>query len=323
MKVIKIFNIIKFILFAFIIYVCISNFNVTFAIPSPEDNASSTSNDSYTYTHTELKNQIRLLENQYPNLASTIYYSLSVADTGTTRPNRDLLSEDEYYDNMAKWAAVVLIPDIDRDDDVKENLSDLSGLDKRDITGRYYNQARDLIINAKDIYKNSINNGESEEDALNKAGEYVLQVTTEKAEQDVDDAKNHGVDPWGNKQDNSAETPTTSTNSTEDVEEKEVLTLDDIIKKGNDFLSVADDSMNTIDEKDLQNLSKFVSGVLLAIAIGITILTGVILGIKFITQSVEDKAKIKESMVPWIIGIMVSFGAFTIWEIAVNFFQSM
>lgn len=100
-------------------------------------------------------------------------------------------------------------------------------------------------------------------------------------------------------------------------------TLDDVLSKGDDFLNAADPNTNTIDEGDLQELSGFISGVLLSIAIGVTILSGVILGIKFVTQSIEDKAKIKESMVPWIIGILVSFGAFTIWEIAVNVFQNL
>ena len=100
-------------------------------------------------------------------------------------------------------------------------------------------------------------------------------------------------------------------------------TLDDVLSKGDDFLNAADPNTNTIDEGDLQELSGFISGVLLSIAIGFTILSGVILGIKFVTQSIEDKAKIKESMVPWIIGILVSFGAFTIWEIAVNVFQNL
>lgn len=99
--------------------------------------------------------------------------------------------------------------------------------------------------------------------------------------------------------------------------------LDDIISKGDDFLDAADENTNTIDEGDLQELSGFISGVLLSIAIGVTIISGVILGIKFVTQSIEDKAKIKESMVPWVIGILVSFGAFTIWEIAVNVFQNL
>lgn len=100
-------------------------------------------------------------------------------------------------------------------------------------------------------------------------------------------------------------------------------TLDDVLSKGDDFLNAADDTTNTIDEGDLQELSGFISGVLLSIAIGVTILSGVALGIKFVTQSIEDKAKIKEAMVPWVIGILVSFGAFTIWEIAVNVFQNL
>ena len=100
-------------------------------------------------------------------------------------------------------------------------------------------------------------------------------------------------------------------------------TLDDVLSKGDDFLNAADDTTNTIDEGDLQELSGFISGVLLSIAIEVTILSGVALGIKFVTQSIEDKAKIKEAMVPWVIGILVSFGAFTIWEIAVNVFQNL
>ena len=72
-----------------------------------------------------------------------------------------------------------------------------------------------------------------------------------------------------------------------------------------------------------KSLSNFISGVLLTIAIGVTVITGAIMGLNFITQSIEEKAKVKESMVPWVIGIIVSFGAFTIWEVAVNLFQSL
>lgn len=98
--------------------------------------------------------------------------------------------------------------------------------------------------------------------------------------------------------------------------------LDEVIQSGDSFINAGDDN-SMIQESDLAELSKFISGVLLTIAVGVTILTGVVMGIKFVTQSIEDKAKIKESMLPWIIGIFISFGAFTIWEIAVNLFQNM
>ena len=37
----------------------------------------------------------------------------------------------------------------------------------------------------------------------------------------------------------------------------------------------------------------------------------------------EDKAKIKESMTPWVIGIFVAFGAYGIWSITMNIFMNL
>ena len=98
--------------------------------------------------------------------------------------------------------------------------------------------------------------------------------------------------------------------------------VDDIIKSANAFLQVGEDS-NIIDATRLQTVSKFVSGVLLTIAIAITVISAAIMGIKFMTESVEDKAKIKESMTPWVIGILVAFGAFAIWQVTINIMSQM
>lgn len=98
--------------------------------------------------------------------------------------------------------------------------------------------------------------------------------------------------------------------------------VDDIIKSANAFLQVGEDS-NIIDASRLQTVSKFVSGVLLTIAIAITVISAAIMGIKFMTESVEDKAKIKESMTPWVIGILVAFGAFAIWQVTINIMSQM
>lgn len=99
--------------------------------------------------------------------------------------------------------------------------------------------------------------------------------------------------------------------------------LDDVMNNGNSFLNAGSESSTMIDQNDLKSLSNFISGVLLTIAIGVTVITGAIMGLNFITQSIDEKAKVKESMIPWVIGIIVSFGAFTIWEVAVNLFQSL
>ena len=104
--------------------------------------------------------------------------------------------------------------------------------------------------------------------------------------------------------------------STSDGQGTRATTLDDIIENGKSFLRLGDTSVANEDE--LKSLSDFVSGILLWIAIAVTLISAIIMGINFLTQSVEDKAKIKESMTPWVVGIIVSFGAYTIWQITIN-----
>ena len=114
----------------------------------------------------------------------------------------------------------------------------------------------------------------------------------------------------------SSSTSTTSSTSTSDGQGTRATTLDDIIENGKSFLRLGDTSVANEDE--LKSLSDFVSGILLWIAIAVTLISVIIMGINFLTQSVEDKAKIKESMTPWVVGIIVSFGAYTIWQITIN-----
>ena len=48
------------------------------------------------------------------------------------------------------------------------------------------------------------------------------------------------------------------------------------------------------------------------------VIIGMVIGIQFMTASVEEKAKIKESLVPYVVGCVVVFGAFGIWKLAVT-----
>ena len=42
------------------------------------------------------------------------------------------------------------------------------------------------------------------------------------------------------------------------------------------------------------------------------------MGLQFIFQSAEGKAKISEALVPYIIGCVIVFGAFGIWKLAID-----
>lgn len=79
---------------------------------------------------------------------------------------------------------------------------------------------------------------------------------------------------------------------------------------------------NTIKESQLKETSNFIFKLLMAIGIVVMLLVGTIIGIQFMVASAEDKAKVKEALIPYVIGCGVIFGAFTIWSIAVNLLQN-
>lgn len=66
-----------------------------------------------------------------------------------------------------------------------------------------------------------------------------------------------------------------------------------------------------------------VYNILFPLGVVVTVIIGAVLGIKFMMASVEDKAKIKESLVPYIIGCFVIYGAFGIWKLAITIFSAI
>ena len=89
-----------------------------------------------------------------------------------------------------------------------------------------------------------------------------------------------------------------------------------------DFISQGSGAQG-VDEGELKNISDTVSGVLLTIAVAVTFISIGAMGITFAVQTVEDKAKVKEAMVPWLIGVFISFGAYGIWKMVMTIFYNM
>lgn len=94
--------------------------------------------------------------------------------------------------------------------------------------------------------------------------------------------------------------------------------LGDVFSSGKDFLSKGNSIETTLNTTELQAGSKFVYNTLLGIAIMVAIIVAMVLGIQFMAASADEKAKVKEAILPFIVGCIVVFGAFTIWKIAVN-----
>ena len=94
--------------------------------------------------------------------------------------------------------------------------------------------------------------------------------------------------------------------------------IDSTISQGDSFIKTGKEKQNdikTINGKKFSSTVKKTYNVLLIIGIAVSVVIIGIMGIRIIIGSAEDKAEIKEQMVPYLIGCGVMFGAFAIWKI--------
>lgn len=95
-------------------------------------------------------------------------------------------------------------------------------------------------------------------------------------------------------------------------------TIDEIINEAENFMNIGKNQNSKISANNLQLGSNTLYNILLGIGVFLTVAVGMYLGIKFMLASAEDKAKVKESLIPYIAGCIVIFGAFTIWKLAIT-----
>lgn len=97
--------------------------------------------------------------------------------------------------------------------------------------------------------------------------------------------------------------------------------LSSIIEQGQDFLATGKNS-NTIKddsgfEQDLEGLSGYLYNILLAAGIIVAVIIATILGVQFMIGGAEGQAKVKEMLIPFVVGCIVVFGGFGFWKLAV------
>lgn len=97
------------------------------------------------------------------------------------------------------------------------------------------------------------------------------------------------------------------------------FSIGDIFTGADNFIQAGiDDENPTIDDTNLENMSDLLYNTLLVIAIVVAVIVGLVIGIQFMTGSVAQKAKVKETLIPYIAGCIVIFGAFGIWKLGVE-----
>lgn len=97
----------------------------------------------------------------------------------------------------------------------------------------------------------------------------------------------------------------------------QATTISNIIQGADGFITNGSSSDMIAGDK-IKNLSDIIYNVLLILGTVIAVIVGSVLGIQFTTGSVEQKAKVKDSLIPFVIGCVVIFGAFGIWKLVIT-----
>lgn len=95
-------------------------------------------------------------------------------------------------------------------------------------------------------------------------------------------------------------------------------TMGDVISSADDFLSQGSQDQTPITDEAVKDTSNLIYNVLLTIGTIVAVIWGIIIALKFITGSVEDKANIKETLIPYVVGCIIIFGAFGIWKLVLT-----
>lgn len=91
-----------------------------------------------------------------------------------------------------------------------------------------------------------------------------------------------------------------------------------VIDTGDQFLEDGSSQDSPIDSGKLEDEIGKLYNMLLTAGVVVAVLAGAILGIKFITGSLDEQAKIKEVLIPYVVGCIVIFGAFGIWKLVME-----
>lgn len=94
-------------------------------------------------------------------------------------------------------------------------------------------------------------------------------------------------------------------------------TIDGWFSDAKDFIKEGEKKA-TVDQEELHKTSNTLYNILLAAGIVSSIVVGMILGIKYMMGSVEEKADLKQLLVAYAVGCIVIFGAFGIWKLVVQ-----
>ena len=103
-----------------------------------------------------------------------------------------------------------------------------------------------------------------------------------------------------------------------------VFALGDTFSMAEDWESKGKENTNlTMDTSKLQDSSKKLYNMLLAVAVGVAVIVGAILAVQFMKAGINKKVEVKEALFPYLISCGVVFSAMGIWKLVVTIMSDM
>lgn len=99
--------------------------------------------------------------------------------------------------------------------------------------------------------------------------------------------------------------------------------IDDAINDAKDFVNQAEDDIGIVEESSLQKFSNSFYNIFLTVGTAIAVIVGIVIGIKYMLGSIEEKADIKQMLIPYAVGCIVVFGSFGIWKMIIEIMDNI
>ncbi len=103
-------------------------------------------------------------------------------------------------------------------------------------------------------------------------------------------------------------------------------TIDSVFDAANSFITGGQsnkDSNIGLDENKMRDNIGTIYNIFLVAGLIILVIVGIILGINLMFGATEEKAQIKEKLMPYTVGAVVIFGAFVIWKMVMTILNSV
>ncbi len=98
--------------------------------------------------------------------------------------------------------------------------------------------------------------------------------------------------------------------------------FDDMITDADSFVS-SGETEDVYEATALQKFSSNLFNIFATVGVAVAIIVGIIIGIKYMTGSIDAKAEVKKMLIPYLVGCLVVFGGFGIWKLAIIILSSV